>query len=172
MKVILYMATTINGLIANENDDTSFVSKIEWNNFSNMIKKIGNMIIGKRTYEVMQNTEEFSGLDKVKVIVMTKTTSLKSDNPNITFTNQSPKKTLELLQEQGFNEALITGGGKLNSSFIKENLIDEIYIDIEPTILGKGIKLFSDGDFEANLELIETKKLSPNEIQLHYKVKK
>ncbi len=46
MKVILYMAVTPNGMIAKKNDDTSWVSEIEWKNFSSMIKKYGNMIIG------------------------------------------------------------------------------------------------------------------------------
>lgn len=30
MKAILYMAMTANGMIAKENDDTSFVTDIEW----------------------------------------------------------------------------------------------------------------------------------------------
>lgn len=47
MKVILYMATTINGLIAKENDNVSWVSETEWESFSGMIKKTGNMIIGR-----------------------------------------------------------------------------------------------------------------------------
>ena len=67
---------------------------------------------------------------------------------------------------------MVCGGGELNSSFMKENLVDEMYIDIEPLVFGKGIKVFADAVFEKKLELIETKKFSPNEIQLHYKVKK
>ncbi|MFQ6010344.1 MAG: dihydrofolate reductase family protein [Candidatus Aenigmatarchaeota archaeon] len=171
MKVILYMATTANGMIAGEDDDTSFASDVEWESFRSMINRVGNMIIGRRTYEVMKEGGEFSGLENIKVVVLTRDTSLKSDIPNIVFKNQ-PKEVLKFLEEQGFKEALVAGGGKLNASFMKEGLVDEIYLDIEPTILGKGIKLFSDEDFKTNLELIETKKLSPSEIQLHYRVKK
>ena len=69
-----------------------------------------------------------------------------------------------------FETVIIAGGGILNSSFLKEGLIDELYLDIEPIAFGKGINVFENEDFEANLELLETKQLSPNEIQLHYKV--
>ena len=55
---------------------------------------------------------------------------------------------------------------------MKENLIDEIFLDVEPKIFGRGIKLFSDNDFEFELELIDIKKFSQNELQIHYKVKK
>jgi len=49
MKTILYMAMAINGFIAKENDDTSFVSEVECNGFRKMIGNVGNMIIGSRT---------------------------------------------------------------------------------------------------------------------------
>lgn len=55
-------------------------------------------------------------------------------------------------------------------AFMKEGLINEIYLDVEPLIFGKGIKLFADSDFEYNLELLEVNKLNENTVQLHYKV--
>jgi dihydrofolate reductase len=172
MKVILYMATTVNGFIARENDDTGFVSESEWGRFRALANRTGNMIIGRRTHDLMKRNDEFSGLENIKVIVLTRNTSLKSDNPNIVFASQQPKEVLKQLEEQGFREAVVAGGGKLNASFMKEGLIDEIYLDVEPTLLGRGIKLFSDEDFEAKLELVEVKNLSSNETQLHYRVNK
>ncbi len=168
MKVTLYLSITANGLIAKESDDTSWVSSTEWKNFRSMIKKAGNMIIGRRTYEVMCKNKEFEKLGKVKIVVVSQT--LRMDK-SITVV-KSPREALTYLQQQGFFTALICGGGKLNSSFMKEKLIDEIYLDLEPIILGKGIKLFADAKFEAKLELIGIKKLSKEEVQLHYRVRK
>ena len=172
MKTILYMAITANGYIAKENDDTSWVSEVEWAGFSGMIKKYGNMIIGKRTYEAMVKNDEFnkSNLNKIKTVVLTNDSSLKIENPNFIFTVKSPQDALNILKEQGFETIMVCGGGGANSSFIKENLIDEIYLDIEPIIFGRGIKVFAEIDFESKLKLLETKRISDNEIQLHYKV--
>jgi len=171
MKVTLYMATTINGFIAKENDDTSFVSEIEWNSFRKMIKNVGNMIIGSRTYKIMKDGGEFENLENVRVLVVLNESGLETiaDAHSIV---KSPKEALAILEKEGFDNALVAGGGTLNTSFITENLVDEIYLDVEPVAFGKGIKLFRENGFEAKLELLETKKLSDNEIQLHYRVLK
>lgn len=171
MKVILYMAITINGFIAKENDDTSFVSEIEWDSFRNMIKSAGNMIIGSRTYEIMRDSEEFKNLENTRVLVVSENANFKTIANNHSVA-KTPQDALAILGKEGFDSALVAGGGTLNASFMAENLIDEIYLDVEPVVFGKGIRLFRENDFETNLRLLETKKLSDNEIQLHYQVLK
>lgn len=171
MKVILYMATTVNGFIAKENDDTTFVSDVEWESLQKMVRRTGDIIIGTRTYEIMSKGNELAKLDGLKAVVVVSDGSFKTSSPNH-FVVNSPKEALALLEREGFREALVAGGGKLNASFMEENPIDEIYLDIEPVALGKGIKLFAEKDFERKLELIGTKKLSPHELQLHYRVLK
>jgi len=98
--------------------------------------------------------------------------SLRKKTPKVIFTDKSPKNILMMLTAKGFKKVLIAGGGKLNSAFMKARLVDEMYLDIEPALLGKGIKLFADSDFEKKLRLINVKKLSKNEVQLHYEVMK
>jgi len=171
MKVIIYMASTLNGLIARENDDTSFVSAEDWQGFKNIVNKTGNMVIGRRTYDVMKKGQEFSKFGKVKIVVLTRKKT-KNSISNVVFTNKKPKEVIKMLYDEGFEEILVAGGSILNTSFMKENLVDEIYIDVMPFAFGKGIKLFAEDDFEAELELIGTKMTSKNEILLHYRVKK
>lgn len=90
----------------------------------------------------------------------------------VIFTDKSPKEVLKMLEEKGFDTAFLAGGGHINSAFIKDGLIDEIYLDVEPIVFGKGIKLFADSDFEYQLEFLEVNKLNKNTVQLHFKVKK
>lgn len=161
----------MNSIIARENGKTDFVSKTEWSNYKEIAKRTGNIIIGRRTYEVMLKCGEFAMLNNPRVVVATNTNESPGDK-KITFTNRPLKEIIDMLKKEGFTDFLVSGGGELNSAFMKENLIDEIYIDVEPRVIGKGIRLFSEGDFEAKLELIEVKKLSEDEIQLHYRVKK
>ncbi len=169
MKVILYMAITPNGLIAKENDDTSFVTKRDWKSWLTMVKKFGHAVIGRVTYEVTSPSEF---VKSSLYVVVTHKKHLKKKTPKVIFTDKSPSGIIKMLKTKGFNKILIGGGGHLNSMFMKANLVDEMYLDVQPTLLGKGIKLFADADFEAKLKLIGTKKLSKNEIQLHYKVLK
>lgn len=165
------MAMTVNGYIAKENDETGFVSDIEWNNFQKIAKDIGNMIVGSRTYKIMVEKEEFNKLCNVRVVIVSDNTDIKIISNNHSIAT-SPQDALTTLEKEGYRSALVAGGATLNSSFMAKNLINEIYLDVEPIAFGKGIKLFKDNDFEAKLKLLSTKKLSDDEIQLHYKVQK
>ena len=167
-KVILYMAISLNGFIAKSNDDTSWISKEEWDSYSLAVRTAGNLIVGHRTYNILTKQPEFSEFKDVKLVVVAEENfqTLTSNH----LVAHSPKEALELLK--GFKEVVVAGGGALNASFAEENLVDEIFIDIEPIIFGKGIPLFRDKDFVRNLKLVEQKKISENEIQLHYEVLK
>lgn len=50
----------------------------------------------------------------------------------------------------------ICGGASIVQQLVNEDLIDEYYITIIPTILGSGIKLFDKSDLEIKLKLIKT----------------
>ena len=167
MKVVLYMAITVNGFIAKENHETPW-SNEEWESYSNTVQEFGNIIIGKKTYEVMKKSNEFSNIKNPFTVVITNQDNTEK-SANFAFV-KTPQKALDLLKEKGFNKALVAGGGIINSLFLQQNLINEVYLDIEPIIFGKGITLFKECDFEAKLELISTKQLSNNTIQLHYRV--
>lgn len=162
------MAMTVNGYIANENDDTGWISKKEWDSYSLAVCTAGNVVIGHRTYNIITKQPEFQELKDVKVVVISHQNFKTLSSNHIVV--KSPKEAIEILKS--FGEIIIAGGGNLNSAFLSEDLVDEIYLDIEPIILGKGIKLFANTNFEAKLELMKIKKLSQNEIQLHYLVKK
>ena len=166
MKIILYMATTINGFIAKDNDDTSWISKEEWDSYSAIVRKAGNVIIGHRTYDIITKQPEFSEFKDVKVVIVSNQ-NFTTLSPNHIIVH-SPKEAIAVLQD--FAEVIVAGGSILNTTFLSDHLIDEIYVDIEPVVFGKGIPLFENSDFESNLQLLGTKQISKNETQLHYKV--
>lgn len=171
MKTILYMGTTINGYIAKEDGDSEWTSDEDLKGFYEHSKSAGNIIMGRNTYEAASRYGYFPFPDAVNVVVTHRPLENKWGN-KVIVTDKSPKEVLEMLKGKGFDTAFLAGGGQINSASMKEGLIDEIYLDVEPVVFGKGIKLFADEDFEYNLELLETKKLNENTIQLHYKIKK
>lgn len=170
MKVILYMAMTVNGMIASQDDDTSWTSKEDWAGFEAICHRAGNVIIGRRTYDMVK--KEGTQLEDVLTIVMTHDKDLRSSSSKTLITTQPAQKVLTLVAQKGFKTALVAGGGQINSLFMKEGLIDELYVDIEPLILGSGIPLFSSNGFETRLQLLSAKKLNTHTIQLHYNVLK
>ncbi len=172
MKVILVMAITPNGYIAKPDGDTSWEEPTSWIGFKKTSKEIGNIIIGKNTYEQVVKAKQFPLPKRLNVVLTYEKIENKWGEDKVIFTDKQPKEILEMLKKKGFNRACVAGGGMNNSNFMKEGLIDELLIDVEPTIFGKGIKLFADADFDFKLKLLKVKKLSANELQLHYKVMK
>lgn len=169
MKVILYMAQTINGIVARNNYNEDFLSDENWEVFLGLVKETGCFVVGRKTYEEAKKSKDYN-FDKIKA-----TKIIISNNPAInldagyTLAN-SPEDAFKKASKLGFKKILLTGGGKINSAFIKSGLIDEIIINIEPFVLGKGVRIFSEDDFENELKLLEVKKLKSGIIQLHYKI--
>jgi dihydrofolate reductase len=168
MKVTLYMAISVNGMIAREGDDTSWISKEEWDSYSLAVRTAGNLIVGHRTYLILTTQPEFAEFKDVRLVVVAHS-DFQTLAKNHTVAH-SPSEALEQLRD--FDQVIVAGGGSLNASFIEKNLVDEIFIDIEPVIFGEGIPLFRDKKFTHNLKLVGHKKITDNEIQLHYQVLK
>jgi dihydrofolate reductase len=78
----------------------------------------------------------------------------------IEFTDESPKQIVSNLEKRGYKQMLFVGGGTLLSSFLKENLIDELWMTLEPKIFGTGHVLASGKKLNINLKLIATQKLN------------
>lgn len=166
MKVVLYMAMSTDGYIAKKNDETSW-SKEEWQSFSQFVKEAGNLVVGRKTFEIMKSGGEFKKIGNPEVVVVSSKRIVESSKVEGA---KSPEEAVGKLRVKGFSTIVVGGGSKLNASFMKAGLIDEIYLDIEPQIFGKGKPLFSEEEFECRLKLLGTKMLSKDTIQSHYKV--
>ncbi len=169
MKVILYMAITANGYIARENGDTPW-SEEEFEAYYDFVKERGNVVVGRNTYKLMKEGGDFEKCGNPMVVIVSEKNENKNDM-NTIFVS-SPREAVEVLKEKGFEEIVVGGGGTLNAGFLKEGLFNEMILDVEPLVFGKGIKLFKDTDAEVKLELLEISKLSASTIRLRYGVMK
>ena len=162
------MAITANGFIATEDDSSDFLTKTESESYVSHVCKAGALIIGRRTYNILSLQPEFQAFlkAKIKIVAVSHSEFMMLDKSHAIA--HSPQEALTLLK--GFKEVILAGGSILNTSFLEQNLVDEIYLDVEPTVMGKGIPLFQNKDFEKKLEFISSKNISKNEIQLHYKI--
>lgn len=168
MKATLYMTTTINGIIAKHDDSANFITPAESASYVATVKSAGALIIGRRTYEILSTQPEFQEFLKAGVkIVAVSHGDFDLKDPTHAVAH-SPKEALDLVKD--FEEVIIAGGGKLDAAFLDANLIDEIYLDIEPTIVSEGIPLFSGGMADRKLKFLGSKKFGEDEIQLHYAV--
>ncbi len=66
------------------------------------------------------------------------------------------KNEIEKLKKSEGHDIIAYGGGEFVSSLIQENLIDEYYFFINPSILGSGMTIFEKVDYKTDLKLVES----------------
>lgn len=170
MKTTLIMAMTANGFVAGVNDDTDWVKDIDA--LYKRTVEAGTAIMGRRTYDECIKYNAFPYKGAVNVVMTHDKTLLAKSSGDVIFTDATPSGVLKLLEQKGFDHALVIGGGHVNGSFLKERLIDEIILDIHPMVMAKGIRLFESDFPYQQLELISYNKLNDQILQVTYKVKK
>lgn len=173
MRTTLFMAQSLNGIIARENGDEDFLSNDHWKTFRSYVQDFGNIIWGRKTYEAVMSWGPHYTLDdlgSIGKIVISSDPSFVASNGFICV--HTPSEALTYLIAKGYERALVSGGPQTNTSFIKERLIDEIIVSIEPAVIGKGIQLFSPSDFNCMLSFIEVAQMSSGIVRLRYAVKK
>ncbi|QCS53284.1 dihydrofolate reductase family protein [Priestia flexa] len=157
-KVILYIATTIDGFIARENGKIDWLVENETNEdygYNEFDESIDTVFMGRHTYEQVLTFGEFPYKGKEVFVVTTKKGGKSEDVTFISPTEVHDKVT-ELKKLEGKNIFLV-GGGSLNALFLNENLIDEYWIFQKPILLGSGIPLFQGNVADTPLSLIDSK---------------
>jgi dihydrofolate reductase len=169
-KVMLYIAMSLDGFIAGENDDLDFLTKVEREGedygYGDFMKTVDTVILGRKTYDkVLSMGFQFPHADKQSYVI---TRTQKPDQGKLRFyTGDLKELVLKLKAESGGN-IFVDGGAEIVNLLMKEKLFDEFIISIIPIFLGSGIALFRNGRSEENLELISTKSFPSGLVQLHY----
>lgn len=169
-KLILYIATSLDGYIAKPNDDLSFLSIVEKEGedygYGAFEKTIDTIILGRKTYDwVMKQVPVFphGGHD---VYVITRTARPQKDK-TVFYTGDLEDLVTKLKAAPG-KHLFVDGGSEIVHELLKKQLIDEFIISIIPILVGNGIKLFKDGRREQRLQLLSAKSFEKGLAQLHY----
>jgi len=166
-KIILYIASSLDGYIARENGDVDWLPTNTDSGYDNFYKSIDTVIMGKKTYDQILTFGDYPYKGK-KSYVFTRNDSLTKDE-NVEFASNVEEFSRNLVSSKG--NIWLVGGSELFSAFLEHKLVDEIILSIIPTVLGKGIPLFQNINQEANLKLIKTTEYS-GFVELTYKVLK
>ena len=164
-KIILYVATSVDGFIARKNGSVDWLT--QYNNlgedfgYKEFLDSVETVILGNTTYREFKAPYE-----NKKCYVFSRKNTGKENN--ITYVNTDVKEFTDGLSE---NENIwLVGGADIAKEFLKNNLIDELIITVIPIVLGEGIHLFAKGVGEHKLKLLNTKFYDSGVVQLHYQL--
>lgn len=161
MRVVMIMVTSVNGKITRgDNPDVSaFSSKEDAQLFASFKSEFPVIIMGSGTYEVARAKIILS--PKTLRIVMTRNPKKYTSVPGqLEFTSESPKELIMRLKKAGIKKVMLAGGAEINALFLKDRIVDELRLTIEPVLLGEGKNLFSETILDVPMKLNSIKKLN------------
>lgn len=171
-KIVLFIAESLDGYIATNEESLEWLFKTEGEGdagYSEFYETVDTVIMGRRTYDwiIHQENENFPYKDKRCYVFSTTSTGT---NEFVEFINEDIVHFTKRIKENSEGNIWIVGGGELLQFFMKEKLVDELIITIAPTLIGRGIPLFRENDFETDLILKDVKQFNQF-AQLYYELK-
>lgn len=147
--MVLFAAISVDGFIARMNGDTDWVKDDVL--LEKTATEFGCVVMGHKTFEEYKKPP-FEG---VQHLVLAKNTGLDLKLASVSYVN-SPENAVKKAKALGFKKLLVIGGGLCNGSFGKAGLLDEIWLDVHPILLGEGTRLLGDFDGKLDLQLISS----------------
>jgi dihydrofolate reductase len=184
-KLKLQMQMTINGYVGGPNGENDWMT---WNPDPEFIEFLGSLLdtsdtllLGRKTGEgiikywddtAVENpahpfAKKIAALPK---IVFTKTLD-KSTWNNTTLAKGNLAEEIASLKNQNGKDILVFGGAGFVSSLIKEGLIDEYHLIINPTAMSNGMTIFNSLDGIRKFTPIQSKLYPGGKTVLSYKPK-
>jgi len=166
-KVVLGVGISLDGYISRLDGTVDFLFMPKDYSMGPFFKTIDAAILGRKTHDDgLKMGGSFKGT-KIKYYVFSRTQPPGERN-YVTFVNESPKSFVEKLLKQPGKDIWLMGGGELARDFLKEDLVDELYIGVVPVLIGEGRPLFPSGFPQREFTLIENKTFSKGLIALKY----
>jgi len=117
------------------------------------------IILGSGTFDAEPITPPLNNL----LVIMTRNISNYKKYEvlgHLEFSDKSPVELTEQFEKRGFKTMIVAGGAHIATSFLKEQLIDELWLTIEPKIFGTGGNFVIEEDLDINLTLISFEKVN------------
>jgi len=151
---------------------------VDYQFFTEKTQEIGVMIMGRATYDTIDRP-----LPRRLIVVLTRDSEKQAEAArqklkmdylpnNLRFTSKSPREVLQSLATEGYQQVALCGGASLYQLFTEQDLVDEMFITIEPIEFGDGIKLFENNKIYGNFQLIKETSLNEQGTILQHWVRK
>lgn len=146
-KIILYIATSIDGFIADKNGGidwlgTGAIEETVDTSYEDFYQQVDTVILGRKTYDQVTTSlapDSYPYADSTSYVL---TSQLRENKENIIFTDQSVVDLVNKLKSEPGKDVFIVGGASIIQPLVENELIDDYILATIPIILGEGIPLF------------------------------
>ncbi|ROV57487.1 dihydrofolate reductase [Vibrio ponticus] len=175
MSNIVYIATSIDGFIADKNNQVDWLHDTPNPNldgsdfgFAAFMQQVDALVMGRNTFEMVASFDCDWPYTKPVFVLSNTLSSIPSEYQDKVFLVKGDlKQVVAELNQQGYQHLYIDGG-KTVQSFLEQDLIDEMIITTIPVVLGGGVLLF--GELAAPLKFthVATERFLDCLVQNHF----
>jgi len=163
MRITMVMLSTVDGRTTKGNDPNiyTWTSLEDQKYFFTLINESNAIVMGAKTYEAVSSRIKLE--EKKLRTVLThypKKYSSHTVEGQLEFSNETPEQLVKRLSVIGYKKILLVGGSIINGLFLKHNLVDELYLTVEPKIFGIGKNIVDGELLNVNLQLTSIKKIN------------
>jgi dihydrofolate reductase len=187
-KLVVFMHTSLDGFVAGPKGEMDWIS-VDDAMFAYAGKRTEESdmaLYGRVTYEMMDaywptaadqpaatkhDIEHGNWYNQVEKIVISK--SLKGVvKPKTEVISENFIAEIEKLKEENGKDIIVFGSPSIYHKLIEAGLVDELWMFVNPVLLGKGIPMFGNVKDRQKFNLIEASAFASGVVCLHYKKSK
>ena len=167
--IVLGLGISLDGYIARPDGAVDFLFMPKDYSMAPFFKTIDCAIMGRKTWDVAMKMGggSYPG-SSMETYVLSRSLPA-GKNKGAVFVDQPPLALVNEIRTRPGKNIWLMGGGEVARSFLTEDLVDELYLGIVPSLLGSGIPLFPSGFPQRDFELTENRTFSRGLISLNYK---
>ena len=171
-KVVLGFGISLDGYIARRNGATDFLVMDDEGEalMAEFFAKIDTTIMGRKTaaaFVKMRKSGEIPDMPGMANYVFSRRWK-PGKRDGFEVVSGSPTAFVTKLKRRSGKDIYLGGGGQLARSFLREDLVDELFIGISPNLLGDGIPAFPGKFPQRDFQLTECKSYSKGSVGLRY----
>jgi dihydrofolate reductase len=148
MATVYFVAASLDGFIATEDDDLDWLVKLDegdrgpdvTNPYESFIAGVGAIAMGATTYEwVLAHDPGPWPYEQPTWVFTHRDLPVAEGRGPISFTDAAvPEVHRAMVEAAGGADVWLVGGGELVGAFLDHDLLDEVWVSITPVLLGAG----------------------------------
>jgi dihydrofolate reductase len=183
-KFKLQVQTTVDGYMAGPNGEMDWMT-FPWTDDVNayigaLMKPVDCIVLGRKLAEGFipawesgpegEDKESIDWMNNTPKVVISNTLT-ESPWENAVVAGGDLAETVNQLKAQPGGDMIAYGGGTLVSDLIAKGLLDELYLFVNPTAVGRGMSVFPNLDTNQQLRLVEARSFDCGITALHLEPK-
>lgn len=172
-KLVLYIATSLDGYIARTGGEIDWLEQVSNPNqidhgYQGFLSGIGALVMGRKTYDKILGFGIDWPYPDLACFVASRRGTLEVGSPNTTHISDDLEETIVQLKADLSQDIWLVGGGELVQYLLQAQLIDQVIITLVPVTLGDGIRLFPPPGPIQDWELDKVERFETGLVSLSY----